>query len=191
MTTRDVIRTLCWDRVRAFNRQTKSTKHQGINPKQKEQKEHRKADPQRDASGHSAQNRQKTGTFPEVDSDTPNGKVIPLKAKPPRTLPRAKIPTISTTEVARSTNEKAAQAVFPRGPILPTSPALQYFPYSDLSSPINGALPDTQPNPDDDIIEVKVRGKKQIFARDIDYEEFDNALQSVLTVEETHMRCYF
>lgn len=45
VTTRDVIRTLCWDRVRAFNRRTKSTKHQGTGLEQKEQKEHGKTLP--------------------------------------------------------------------------------------------------------------------------------------------------
>lgn len=96
--------------------------------------------------------------------------------------------------VARFTKEKkGTRALLTRGPILPTSPAVQYFPYVDLSSPIAEVLqrlPDAWPDLNNDTFDVKVWGKKQIFARDIDSEEFDNALQNVLTVEEPHMRCY-
>lgn len=44
--------------------------------------------------------------------------------------------------------------------------------------------------PVEDTFEVHIRKKPHIFARDIEYQKFDNAVQCVLTVQETQIRCY-
>lgn len=193
LVTRDIIRTLCWDRVRSKNRRAKETnpnKHPGV---------YKKADPPEIPSAHDSKAKAKTKVKSKtkskpkpdidaeiVDSDTP----LPL-AKPPKTISRTKIPASAVRETSHPTPTpiKYLRKSVATSPVQPPSP------YMDASSPLDQEsqcaqrLPSLAPE-DSDTFKVKLGRKIVLFARDIDYEEFDNEIQNMLTIEEDEMRCY-
>lgn len=180
-TTRDIIRTLCWDRVRSQNRRIRSTGRE-----LKKSKPVEKPTPTKNASRYSTNDWSTTKAQPSALFDASDDDIRPVPARVPKTIPRARIPVVITKERPAPIHTKTTRRADP-----PTSPAERYHPLRDMSSPIAEESQDAQRLPDlaftpeaapDDTFNVKIGRKKHIFAKDIDYEEFDNAVQSVLTV---------
>lgn len=195
--TRDVIRTLCWDRVRSYNRGIRSVQTPAeINiPK--------KPGPHK-AVQDLAQNNLNAKALPETDEGQSDDDIQPLE-RAPKTVSKRKIPAAPAYEPLRPTNTRAVglgpihtglskKTVFPINCVICPSAEGPSFTLEESQNAqrLRGLSFESQLNASmfDDMFEVQILGKSHFFARDIEYEEFDNAIQCVLTVEETHMRCY-
>lgn len=189
-TTRDIIRTLCWDRVRSQNRRIRSTGREVKKRKPNGNATPTPKDVPRPVPRALELNQSKAKATREVVLDSSDNEVrASTLAKPPKAISRARIPTIDTKAVSHAT----ATAMKTSGSIDSPNRPTERYSYREMSVSAYEESQEAQrttPASIEDTFEVHIRKKRHVFARDIEYEEFDNAVQCVLTIEQTQMRCY-
>lgn len=227
--TRDVIRTLCWDRVRNENRRIKTDSETKVTKPSKAAKPVAVTNPTHAKLSNS---KPKHRTHHVSDEE----EVLP-PPRPPKTISRAPIPAVQAkhdnttpysedeqvpkhssrskhvqipetivggkiSKKASSAGSKRAATLAPKKTLststrrvaIPTSPAEDVFSLKDVSSPESQnaqRVPGIHLDMDDNTTFSVIVGNKSIaFAKDIEYEEFDSAVECHLQVGSGEMRFY-
>lgn len=173
--TKDIIRTLCWDRVRTVNR--RAARRSSLAAAKSQQ------NPVPISTGIAKSTAGRAHIFSSDEDE------VQIRPKlPTKTVPRASIPPVASKKYPPTTPTKPRQQNLPITPPVPTSPMTQGIKLHKSQVSPRPCQPITLPPKDK--FSVKVRGQIIWFPKNVSYIEFDTRINSYIPVGHDDMRCY-
>ncbi|KAL0631701.1 hypothetical protein Q9L58_009445, partial [Maublancomyces gigas] len=179
--TKDIIRTLCWDRVRTVNRRTSKSSLAAAKSQQ---------NPAPISTGIAESTARRAHIFSSDEDE------VQIRPKlPTKTVPRASIPPIANMKYPPTTPSKLGKQNLPITP--PVGPSWRINPTSPTTRGIRLHKSQVSPRPylpittsSKDRFSVTVKGQIISFPKDVSYIEFDARINSYIPVGHDDIRCY-